>query len=69
MIVKETIRINPSGESASCLPILAGAGVSFHWESKVRRSTFNVPAFDVQRIRRRRILSIVPQTETVRMVC
>jgi hypothetical protein len=37
MIVKETIRINPSGESAARLPILAGAGVSFHWESSVQR--------------------------------
>ena len=42
MIVKETIRINPSGESAADDLILAGAGASFQWRSPfgVRRSAF-----------------------------
>jgi hypothetical protein len=45
MVVKETIRINPSGESAGCLPILAGAEACFHWRSTfgVQRLAFNVP--------------------------
>jgi hypothetical protein len=45
MVVKETIRINPSGESGGCLPILAGAEACFHWRSTfgVQRLAFNVP--------------------------
>ena len=44
MIVKETIRITPSGESAAYDRILAGTGASFHWRSPitVRRSAFGV---------------------------
>jgi hypothetical protein len=42
MIVKETIRITPLGESAAYDRILAGAGASFHWRSAfgVHRSAF-----------------------------
>jgi hypothetical protein len=42
MIVKETIRITPSGESAAYDRILAGTGASFHWRSPitVHRSAF-----------------------------
>jgi hypothetical protein len=42
MIVKETIRITPSGESAAYDRILAGTEASFHWRSPfgVRRRAF-----------------------------
>jgi hypothetical protein len=45
MIVKETIRITPSGESAAYDRILAGTGASFHWRSPftVRRSAKRHP--------------------------
>src|SRR5580693_1274681 len=61
MIVKETIRINPSGESAADDPILAGAGASFQWRSPftVRRLAFGGAS--------RFVSSSIEQTGTVRL--